>query len=55
MKDIYVAFIDEVPSLSLEPHEICEPDPLTSEEIVTMWSALKKAYEKVIEASKENQ
>ena len=55
MRPIYVAFIDEVPSLGLEPHEICDPEPLTSEEIVTMWSALKKAYEQATNFIKENQ
>jgi hypothetical protein len=42
-KPIYVAHIDEVPSLGLTPHEIA--DEATSEEIVAMWSALKRKYE----------
>lgn len=44
MKPIYVAFIDEVPQLSTIPHEVCEPEPLTSEEIVIMWDVLKTAF-----------
>jgi hypothetical protein len=40
---IYCAMVDEVPSLSLTPHEIS--DPVTPEVIVAMWDALKKKYE----------
>ena len=53
MKQIYVSYIDEVPDLTLEPHEVCEP--LTSEEVVFMWYTLKTTYLKVLNQAKENQ
>lgn len=39
---LWVAQVDEVPSLSTEPHEIA--DPITREEVVQMWNTLKQKY-----------
>jgi predicted transcriptional regulator len=41
-EQIYVAHVDEVPSLSTAPHEISEP--ATAEELVRMWDVLKSKY-----------
>jgi hypothetical protein len=46
-KPIYVAHIDEVPSLGLTPHEMA--DEVSSEVIVAMWDALKNKYEELKE------
>lgn len=42
-RQIYCALLDEVPTLSLESHEIA--DEVSSEEVVAMWSALKQKHE----------
>lgn len=42
-QQIYVAFVDKIPSLSLQNHEIC--DEVTSEEVTEMWDKLKKHCE----------
>jgi hypothetical protein len=44
MKQIYVAYVDEIPDLTLEPHEICEE--ITSEDLIKMWYILKDMYQK---------
>lgn len=36
---LYVAFVDEIPSLTTEPHEIAEE--ISAPEVVKMWDALK--------------
>lgn len=43
-KPIWCASIDEVPSLTIVGHEVCDPGPLTSEEVVKMWDTLKEKY-----------
>ena len=40
---IYMAAIDEIPHLTLQPHEICEP--VTSAEVVVLWDKLKERCE----------
>lgn len=47
-RPIYGAVVDEVPTLTLEPHEITEE--YTPEEVVAMWDALKRKYEVAVEA-----
>jgi len=42
MSAIYVAHVDEVPSLSTTPHEIAEE--ASADEVVDMWEALKRHY-----------
>lgn len=37
---IYVAYVDEIPSLSLQDHEICEL--VSSAEVIEMWQKLKE-------------
>jgi hypothetical protein len=51
MKQIYVGIIDEIPDLSLTPHEILEE--ATSEEVVAMWNTLKKKYIEALDKIKE--
>ena len=46
---IWVAYLDEVPTLSTTNHEVCEPEPLTEEEIVRMWDGLKQRYMEIKE------
>lgn len=41
-RPIYCAHLDEVPTLSLEPHGTA--DALTSEEVVAMWDELKRQH-----------
>lgn len=38
-KQIYVAHVDAIPDLTLQPHEIC--DEVSSADVVQMWTALK--------------
>lgn len=40
---VYCAYVDEVPSLSLEPHEIAHE--VSTAEVVQMWGTLKALYE----------
>jgi hypothetical protein len=45
MTQMWCACVDEVPSLTIVPHEICEP--VSSEEVVKMWEALKDEHGKL--------
>ncbi len=42
---IWGAIVDDIPTLTTEPHEICEP--YTAEEVVAMWDKLKKHCEEL--------
>jgi hypothetical protein len=53
MKPIWLATVDKIPSLSIVGHEICDPKPLTSEEVCDMWECLKKRCE-VLEAENKD-
>ncbi|HEY1644837.1 MAG TPA: hypothetical protein VGF75_00440 [Candidatus Saccharimonadales bacterium] len=45
-KQIYVACIDEIPTLSTVPHEIA--DPISSEDVVAMWDKAKDRIEELV-------
>lgn len=43
-KPIYISYLDSVPTLSIETHEVCDPDPVSSEEMIHMWDVIKHDY-----------